>query len=217
MLECLIGLVESQTIDKDRAFKNFEEWELAKFGAGVEKHFMNPYNFKVWATPLMEIGYYSIAERVSVVDGARPSRRLSPRRPPTGARTRSSDTRCTAARSVYWKGVLPFLGDRVGYHKRAIGVDEEKREIEYSDGTTRQYDKLLTTLPLEAFVSRLKHRRSRARGLAEVAVQPALFGRRGPEAPVALGQELDLLPEPEDAVLPDDVPLQLLARDRAGR
>src|SRR5262249_14287441 len=28
------------------------------------------------------------------------------------------------------------------------------------------------------------------------------------------GQELDLLPQPEDAVLPDDVPVQLLAPDR---
>ena len=52
MLECLVGLVESQTIDKDRAFRNFDEWVLAKFGAGVAKHFMQPYNFKVWATPL---------------------------------------------------------------------------------------------------------------------------------------------------------------------
>ncbi len=68
MLECLIGLVESQTIDKDRAFTNFEEWVLAKFGAGVAKHFMNPYNFKVWATPLEKMGFYWIAERVAVVD-----------------------------------------------------------------------------------------------------------------------------------------------------
>ncbi len=34
---------------------------------------------------------------------------------------------------------------------------------------------------------------SRARGLAEAPLQPPLLGRRGPEAPVALGQELDLL------------------------
>ncbi len=68
MLECLIGLVESQTIDKDKAFSNFEEWVNVKFGAGVAKHFMNPYNFKVWATPLEKMGYYWIAERVSVVE-----------------------------------------------------------------------------------------------------------------------------------------------------
>ena len=68
MLECLIGLVESQTIDRDRAFSNFEEWVLAKFGAGVARHFMVPYNLKVWSTPLARMGFYWIAERVAVVD-----------------------------------------------------------------------------------------------------------------------------------------------------
>jgi protoporphyrinogen oxidase len=61
----------------------------------------------------------------------------------------------------------------VRYHKRAIGVDEEKREIEFSDGTTRQYDQLLTTLPLEAFVSRLKH----APEAVRAAAQKLLFNR----------------------------------------
>src|SRR5688572_21660744 len=51
MLECLVGLIQSQTIDRDRAFTNFEEWVQAKFGAGVSKHFMVPYNEKVWTTP----------------------------------------------------------------------------------------------------------------------------------------------------------------------
>jgi len=173
MLECLIGLVESQTIDKDRAFKNFEEWVLAKFGAGVAKHFMNPYNFKVWATPLKEMGYYWIAERVSVVEWRKAI-----------AATVSSKTTDWGPNAKFgyplhggtlglWKGVLPFLGDRVRYHKRAIGVDEEKREVEFSDGTTRKYDKLLTTLPLEAFVSRLRH----APEAVRAASQKLLFNR----------------------------------------
>jgi len=68
MLECLVGLIESQTIDRDRAYRNFEEWVLARFGAGVAKHFMVPYNLKVWATPLARMGFYWIAERVAVVD-----------------------------------------------------------------------------------------------------------------------------------------------------
>ena len=56
MLECLIGLVQSQTIDRDQAFRNFEEWVFAKFGAGVSRHFMIPYNEKVWAHPASAMG-----------------------------------------------------------------------------------------------------------------------------------------------------------------
>jgi protoporphyrinogen oxidase len=157
MLECLIGLVESQTIEKDRAFSNFEEWILAKFGAGVAKHFMSPYNFKVWATPLDRMGFYWIAERVAVVDWRKAIE--------TTLRSKVTDWGPNAKFGYpkeggtlgLWKAVLPFVGDVVRYRKRAVCVDEEKREIEFSDGSKRRYERLLTTLPLEAFVARLKH------------------------------------------------------------
>jgi len=176
MLECLIGLVESQTIDKDRAFKNFEEWVLAKFGAGVAKHFMNPYNFKVWATPLKEMGYYWIAERVSVVEWRKAIEAT------VSAKTTDWGPNAKFGYPLHggtlglWKGVLPFLGEgRVKYHKRAVAVDEEKREIEFSDGTTRAYDRLLTTMPLEAFVSRLKHAPERVREASRKLLFNRLF------------------------------------------
>ncbi len=157
MLECLIGLVESQTIDKDRAFTNFEEWVLAKFGAGVAKHFMNPYNFKVWATPLEKMGYYWIAERVSVVDWRKAiETTVVPKSTDWGPNAKFGYPLHGGTLGL-WKAVLPFLGDRVRFHKRAVSVDEEKREIAFSDGTTRKYDRLLTTMPLDAFVARLTH------------------------------------------------------------
>ncbi len=157
MLECLIGLVESQTIDKDRAFSNFEEWVLAKFGAGVAKHFMNPYNLKVWATPLEKMGYYWIAERVSVVDWRKAiETTVVPKSTDWGPNAKFGYP-ARGGTIGLWKAALPYVGDRVRYHKRAVAVDEEKRVVEFSDGSERAYDRLLTTLPLEAFVARLEH------------------------------------------------------------
>ena len=174
MLECLIGLVESQTIDKDRAFRNFEEWVLAKFGAGVAKHFMNPYNFKVWATPLREMGYYWIAERVSVVDWRKAiETTVVPKTTDWGPNAKFGYPLHGGTLGL-WRGVVPFLGeDRIRYHKRAVSVDEEKREIAFSDGTTRSYDRLLTTMPIDAFVARLTHAPEKVRA----AAQSLLFNR----------------------------------------
>ena len=47
---------------------NFAEWIQATMGAGIAKHFMVPYNFKVWATPAELMNYVWIGERVTVVD-----------------------------------------------------------------------------------------------------------------------------------------------------
>ena len=61
------------------------------------------------------------------------------------------------------------------YHKRVVSVDEEKREIAFSDGSTRAYDRLLTTMPLDAFVARLTHAPESVRKAAETLLFNRLF------------------------------------------
>jgi protoporphyrinogen oxidase len=175
MLECLIGLVESQTIDKDRAFHNFAEWVQVKFGAGVAKHFMAPYNFKVWSTPLERMGFYWIAERVAVVDWRKAiETTVVPKTTDWGPNAKFGYPAKGGTLGL-WKAVLPFLGDRVRYHKRMVCVDEEKREVAFADGSTRAYDRLLTTLPLEAFVARLKHAPEKVRAASKKLLFNRLF------------------------------------------
>src|SRR5205085_1000095 len=50
--ECLSGLIKAQTGGlKPKDCSNFQEFMDAVFGEGIVKHFMGPYNFKVWAHP----------------------------------------------------------------------------------------------------------------------------------------------------------------------
>ena len=60
--ECLMGVIEAKVrgalAAKDDAKdepKNFEEYCLRHFGAGISKHFMIPYNEKLWGVPPREI------------------------------------------------------------------------------------------------------------------------------------------------------------------
>src|SRR4051812_24498634 len=46
--ECLVGLIEAQTKRDHKKATNFNEFCAAVFGDGICKHFMSPYNFKVW-------------------------------------------------------------------------------------------------------------------------------------------------------------------------
>src|SRR3954453_4092276 len=67
VLECIMGLIEAQK-QTPPAPQTFADWMEQVFGAGITKHFMQPYNFKVWATPAELMNYVWIGERVSVVD-----------------------------------------------------------------------------------------------------------------------------------------------------
>jgi protoporphyrinogen oxidase len=56
--ECLMGVIEAKVrgaIDATDEPKNFEEYCLRHFGAGISKHFMIPYNEKLWGVPPREI------------------------------------------------------------------------------------------------------------------------------------------------------------------
>jgi len=63
--ECLLGLVEAAGVD---GAHDFGSWMEGTFGAGITKHFMRPYNTKVWAVPPERMSATWIADRVSVVD-----------------------------------------------------------------------------------------------------------------------------------------------------
>ena len=53
--ECLAGFVEAHFARDKPEPKNFEEYCLLHFGRGISKHFMLPYNSRLWGVPPSEI------------------------------------------------------------------------------------------------------------------------------------------------------------------
>src|SRR5262245_43665506 len=53
--ECVAGFVAAHFAPEKPTPKNFEEFCLAHFGAGITRHFMVPYNSRLWGVPPSEI------------------------------------------------------------------------------------------------------------------------------------------------------------------
>ena len=53
--ECLLGFIEAWQKRSDAPPANFEDFILQKFGAGIARHFMVPYNQKLWGVHPREI------------------------------------------------------------------------------------------------------------------------------------------------------------------
>ena len=53
--ECVVGFVETLQAHANGGPKNFHDWILQTFGAGIAKHFMLPYNEKFWKQDLRTI------------------------------------------------------------------------------------------------------------------------------------------------------------------
>jgi len=152
-LECVMGLIEAER-QPPSAPTNFAEWMEQTFGAGITKHFMRPYNFKVWATPAELMGFGWIAERVSPVDAESVLRSIiydeAPR--PWGPNDRFRYP-LRGGTGALWANVARPVLDHVELRRAVVGVDPSERVVHTADGRHEPYDLLLNSTPLHRLVA----------------------------------------------------------------
>jgi protoporphyrinogen oxidase len=153
--ECLSGLIEVRLNRPNGPPAHFRDWVRATFGEGIARHFMLPYNLKVWATPPEEMAYGWIGERVPVVDLDEVLRNIflgeehqdwgpnSTFRYPLHGGTGRLFTRLAAG-----------LADRIEMNRPVVAVQPDTREVRTADGRRWPYETLLSTMPLDELVQR---------------------------------------------------------------
>jgi protoporphyrinogen oxidase len=153
-MECLDEFIRAHS-ENAKGQDNLLSWIYQVFGSGIAKHFMIPYNTKLWRIPLEEISLEWVE-------------RFIPR--PT------IEEVINGALGVNLKGfgynqeffypleggiqILPlaFLAQiqNVQLGKEVEFIDIEKRVVQFQDGGTTAYDVLLSTLPLNELLQRLE-------------------------------------------------------------
>ncbi len=156
-LQCLMGLIQSQ--QEKTSVSNFEEWIIQSFGHGIAKHFMLPYNFKVWAFPPSTMAFDWIAERVSLVSIERILKNVIMDIDDTGWGTnkRFKFPRYGGT-GGFFNSFEPFVQNNLHCRQIPERIDLETRIIYFNNGKTEHYDTLISTAPLDLFV-RLLHSR----------------------------------------------------------
>ncbi len=158
VLECLLGLIEAQREPLDMArFDNFEALIYGVFGAGIARHFMMPYNFKVWAHPPRMMNKEWIGERVSVVDIARVLGNVVLDRDEAtwGPNATFKYPRHGGTGGLFDR-LQPFIQDQLRLNSTTTGVDLERKAVLLADGTQEPYDLLLSTIPMDCLVRTLR-------------------------------------------------------------
>lgn len=155
VFECVLGLVQAQK--EDRPFENFAEWVDAIFGAGIAKHFMIPYNFKVWATPAELMNFLWIGERVSVVDVETILRNvvLGEDQVSWGPNNTFRYPLREGTGHLY-EGLRRYVEPNLELGAHVASVDPVAKEVRTSDGRVWPYDVLLSTMPLNRLVGAME-------------------------------------------------------------
>jgi protoporphyrinogen oxidase len=154
VLECLMGLIEAQKQPFDLArFANFEEFIRGVFGNGIAKHFMMPYNFKVWAHPPCMMNKEWVGERVSVVDIKRVLGNVVLDRDDAGWGPNATfKYPLHGGTGGLFERIQPYVADNLRLNTPTVEIDVDAQEVVLEDGSRERYDYLLSTMPMDILV-----------------------------------------------------------------
>ena len=150
MFECVNGILQNALANKEVNPSNFDEWINQVFGDGIGKHFLQPYNEKIWSTPTPLMGHQWTGDRVPKVDLERIVKNIIfekddvnwgpnatfqfPKKGGTGA---------------IWKKLGESLPqDKVRLNCGITAIDPIKKTVTLGDGSTDHYDHLISTMPI---------------------------------------------------------------------
>jgi protoporphyrinogen oxidase len=178
--ECLAGLIKAQNgkgkVASPAAAKNFGEFIDAVFGEGIAKHFMRPYNFKVWAHPPEMMNKAWIGERVAVIDVERALKNVMLGTDDFGwGPNNQFKFPLRGGTGEFYKRFERVLGyaesgGHIHLNKSVATIDIDRKVITFTDGTRETYDVLVTAMPLDVLCEKvLTESAPRGRSHSEIA------------------------------------------------
>ena len=150
--ECVVGFVRAlMAPEKPEDASDFREWAMRCFGAGISRHFMVPYNEKLYCRDpsLMSADWVSWSvprpSLEQVVDGALGNRVEGLGYNPTFLYPKDGGIDVLAR-------ALATEARGVRLRERIVRVDLAGREVHLETGERVSYDHLVSTLPLRSLV-----------------------------------------------------------------
>ncbi len=153
--ECLLDYVEAEASRPAKEGGDFASWAETNFGRGICKHFMIPYNRKLWQTDPGVLTsdwtrrFVPEADPVGVIRGA-----FSPATEEVGYNVEFSYPRKGGIETLPESLLAPLR--RVACNRRVTAIDLEEKVVFFEDGGSCAYRRMISTMPLPELVSSLK-------------------------------------------------------------
>ncbi|MFN8500037.1 MAG: FAD-dependent oxidoreductase [Anaerolineae bacterium] len=155
--DCIMGAVKARYEgDHGKEPQNFKEYIEMFWGEGIAKHFMMPYNQKLWAVPLDEMSHTWLSGRVPqpnleeiIMGGLRPLPK------PLGPNARFGYP-IKGGFEALVRGFLPYLDERrIRLNTQITAIHPAQHKVTLADGSSISYKRLVVTMPLPVLVNKL--------------------------------------------------------------
>ncbi|HTY45275.1 MAG TPA: FAD-dependent oxidoreductase [Patescibacteria group bacterium] len=145
--ECLMGFIETAREQQEQGRVTFFDWIHKKFGNGISRHFMVPYNTKFWTIPPEEMtcewldGFVPVPSLHQVIEG-----------------TIQENRKSFGYNAHFWypkKGGINELVSALASRIKNIytncqvtGIDTRNKCVHLDSGSKERYDLLISSIPL---------------------------------------------------------------------
>ena len=156
--ECLSSIIDIQKNNNLKKPENFGQWIEATFGKGLAKWFLNPYNYKVWAYPVDQMGWSWVGERVAPVD-LKSILKNAVFQDESKSWGPNSTFRfpSVGGTGAIWRSLAEKLpSEKLHLNKQVKAIDTNEKYITFNDGTIEKYDILFSTVPLTHLIKMAK-------------------------------------------------------------
>jgi UDP-galactopyranose mutase len=152
--DCLVGLMNVQR-DDPAPPATLADWMTRTFGDGIVRHFLGPYNAKLWGYPLDEIAPAWTAERIVTPDvGAIVTGALETRHQDDYINARVAYPAAGGFSGLY-QGFIDHAADRLRCGVRIDRISLADRAAYSSDGEEFPFEQLISTMPLDQLAARI--------------------------------------------------------------
>lgn len=145
--ECAAGL---EQVNGTTAAANFHEFILNRFGSGISKHFMLPYNQKLWARDLRKLDANWVGERVAAPEGVKEKFET------TGGKRKplQSNTKVGYPAKGGFGEIYKTLAQKVELMQLGVTAQniDLKNKIVYTSEGEYAYENLISTIPINEFL-----------------------------------------------------------------
>ncbi|ROQ90768.1 protoporphyrinogen/coproporphyrinogen oxidase [Desulfosoma caldarium] len=149
--ECIVGLLHLSRADAEP--QDFREWIHGTFGDGIARHFMIPYNFKVWAFPPQCMDWRWIGERVSVVDLERVLKNVVLEQDDVSwGPNNTFRFPLRGGTGEIFRRLAARVSDHIAYSSRLVSMEPHSRLLQTDTGRRITYHRLLNTSPLDRLI-----------------------------------------------------------------
>jgi len=195
--ECLYEASRAYFRGEKRRPTNFAEWAEATFGRGIARHFMLPYNRKLWRIPLSRTVPDSLGRFVPEPDLRRIIRgAIAPMANGPGYNSRFRYPRRGGIES-FPRALAGKVKARVHTGSQVRGIDLSSGHLVLGDGGQASFDFLVSTMPLKDLVPKIVGAPAdvlaAAGRLRHVSVMVVNLGFEGPST--APGRHWQYVPE----------------------